>query len=96
LIPSIGETIYIPNCASFDPSEAAIFGGLATIGEVSLAYGDPFVSLKELPGYSYNFRVLSEKQSELKKSFGKKRARIATDERTLFGTIKRAYQRILG
>jgi hypothetical protein len=93
--PSIGRELYIPSSSSFEKSEPAILGGLATIGEVLHCYGDPFVSLKELPGYSFNFSVLLEQQGELKKTFGRKRAHLSTHQETIFGTIKRVYKRMI-
>jgi hypothetical protein len=71
----LGERIYIPDVSSFDKEEMSILGGLATIDDVHRNYGDLFITIEELPGHHFNYRVLMEQQAALQKRFGKRSAR---------------------
>lgn len=66
----IGNQIYLPS--SFEMN-----GGRATIKSIlPNCYGVPFLSLKEVPGISFNADILLARQEELKKQFGTSAARV--------------------
>jgi len=78
-IPKVGDKIYVENQFYIDHGEDDVLGGLATVSEVKagISAGRPaiFVSVKEHPGHSYNWKILAEKQEELAKRFGQQQAK---------------------
>lgn len=83
-VPRVGEDIYVPTRMYIDHGEDDVMGGLGEVVEVKLGMsaGDPkcpFVTVKEHPNSSYNWKHLMEQQDDLKKQFGKKRAYLDPD-----------------
>lgn len=81
-VPKVGQRIYVPTRLSIDHGEDDVLGGLATIDKVtkSISAGKEtfFVSVKEWPGEfarSLNYDWLMERQEDLKREFGRRRAR---------------------
>lgn len=79
--PNVGDKIYVPTQVSIDHGWDDICGGLATISVVkeSISAGKPtwFIEVKELTGdfgRSWNYEILLEKQANLKKQLGRKKA----------------------
>lgn len=79
--PKIGDQIYVRSSFSISNGSSDVVGGLAEVVEVteneSLPVGHfnrVFVSVKEHPGHSYNWRSLEKEQEKLKAEFGDKRA----------------------
>jgi len=76
--PQIGDTIYVPTSCSIDHGETDVEGGVAKIIAVhrGMSAGNTawFVTTLEHPGHSYNYDMLLERQEELAKEFGDKRA----------------------
>jgi hypothetical protein len=82
-IPKIGDTIYVDSSCSISNGSSDVMGGLATVTKVEKLKGiddTVFVSVKEHPGHGYNWDSLAERQAELKKEFGQKRAYPDPDE----------------
>lgn len=78
--PAIGESIYIRSSSYIDHGEDDVAGGMATISEVRLSTsgGEPtyFVSVREIPGASYNYTMLLQEQDNLRKQFGNQKAKL--------------------
>jgi hypothetical protein len=76
--PEVGDTIYVGSSFYIDHGEDDFEGGLAEVSEVkemtSGGKPTPFVSIKERPGTSYNWRILADEQEKLAKEFGTKRS----------------------
>lgn len=74
LVPKIGDKVYIPNEFYVYRGLDDLQGGLAEVDSVttSISAGKetPFITVKENPGTSYNWLMLAERQSVLKKQFG--------------------------
>lgn len=87
-IPKVGDTIYIQGAMYMSHGEDDYNGGQATLTKVEegISGGEPaiFVSVKEVPGHSWNWQYLEEKQKELKKQYGKAVAHPDPDERPEF------------
>lgn len=83
-MPEVGDKIYVESSCSISHGSDDFTGGLATVKRVykSMSGGDPnclFVDIVE-GNRSYNWtQVLSEKQAELKKQFGKSKAHPSPD-----------------
>lgn len=80
--PKVGDKIYVPTSMSIDHGEDDVQGGLATVSKVveHVIGGKPawFVEVRELPGIfnrRWSFDVLVERQEELKREYGKQKAR---------------------
>lgn len=77
--PQVGDKIYAPTSMYIDHGEDDVLGGLATVTNVRLSQSagqeTPFVSVKEHPGHSYNWKLLSQRQEELRTQFGDRVAR---------------------
>lgn len=80
-IPKIGDKIYIPSSYHISRGSDDVQGGLATISRVEISKTLPadhvnaiMVLVEEISGTSYNYKNLMEKQEELKKEFGEKKA----------------------
>ncbi len=76
--PKVGDKIYVNSSFYISHGSDDFVGGLATISKVyqGISGGEKtwFVEIKERPGSGYNYEMLVEKQKELKKEFGKKKA----------------------
>ncbi len=72
--PKLGSKIYVDSSFSMSHGSDDVVGGLATVTKLDTKYGTTFVSVKEHPGHAYNWEILSERQKELKKEFGRKKA----------------------
>jgi len=74
----VGDKIYVGSSFHMSRGSDDVVGGLATVTNIKedISAGKPalFVSIKEHPGKAYNWEILSEKQEELKKQFGKRKA----------------------
>ena len=82
--PKVGDDIYVPTRMYIDHGEDDVDGGLAEVikVELSMSAGDPkcpFVTVKEHPNSSYNWKCLMEEQDDLKKEFKKRRAKVNPD-----------------
>ena len=73
-LPSVGEDIYVETRWSIDHGEDDVQGGLGEVTKIEHKYGSHFVYVKEVPN-GYNWGLLYPKQDELRKEFGRKRAR---------------------
>ena len=82
-IPKVGQKIYVDSHYYISHGSDDDEGGIATIESIkeSISGGKKciFVTVKEHPGSSYNWEFLSEKQSALKKEFGKRKAHPCPD-----------------
>ncbi len=74
-IPKVGDKIYVTGAMYIDHGEDDVAGGLATVTKVEKQYNSVFVSIKEHPGRTLNWAFLEEKQTELKKEYGRKKAK---------------------
>ena len=98
-IPQKGEKIYIPSSLYVYHGEDDIAGGIATISNVDLKeyFGKDhdnycFISVKEIPGVSYNWRYLEKQQEKLKKAYGKQKAHPDPDYRPEFNDNEADWQ----
>lgn len=71
----VGDQMYVNGSIHISNGSADTIGGLATIKEIKIKdTGNPvnniMVSFEELPGHSYNYTLLLEKQEELKERYG--------------------------
>lgn len=74
--PKKGNTIYVETSLYIDRGQDDVLGGKATVTLVTHASnGDWYVSVKEHPGIHYNWSYLGPQQAELKKEYGRRRAR---------------------
>jgi len=83
-IPKVGDPIYIPSEGYIGHGEDDVAGGLATISKVDISdckneYNRIFVSVEEVPSCKYNYLSLIEKQDELCKEYGDKKAHLDPD-----------------
>ena len=83
-LPKIGDKIYVESSFYISHGSDDVIGGIATISttkyQISGGKRCLFVEVKEHPGNSYNWtQFLSKKQSELKKEFGRNKARTQPD-----------------
>ena len=78
-VPRVGDRIFVPTAGYIGHGVDDVQGGKATVSLVKDGTSGgrtvPFVSVKELPGRSYNWEVLGAKQEELKGQFGEGQAR---------------------
>lgn len=73
--PKVGDQIYIPSIMFVDKDELGVRGGLAIIETVTKnSFGSPFISAENIPSHYWNYSVLLEKQTNLKKEFGNETA----------------------
>jgi len=78
-VPKVGQKIYVNSSFSLSHGSDDFCGGLATVKKVykSMSGGDPnciFVDIEEGDrGYNWT-QILKEKQAELKKQFGRRKA----------------------
>lgn len=77
----IGDQIYIPSSFYIDHGEDDVQGGLATIEKFIFSDYLPedhinsiFVTFEEIETAQYNYKVLLQKQDELKKEFRDRKA----------------------
>ena len=73
----VGDKIYVPTSMSISNGSSDVQGGLCTIEKITYSDHLPedhcnycFVEVEELPGHSYNYKNLMERQDELKEQFG--------------------------
>lgn len=80
-LPKVGDTIYVGSSFYISHGSDDFCGGKATIGKIE--FNDRLgkdhvnycmISIKERPGVMYNYKDLLERQKELKKQFGNKKA----------------------
>lgn len=76
VILSKGDKMYVRGSMSISNGSSDIAGGLATIKEIIVNkklgedhFNGIFVTFEELPGHSYNYRMLIEEQTELSKLY---------------------------
>ena len=67
-IPKKGDTIYVGSSYSISNGSSDVCGGKATVDKVEDTINGVFVSVKEHPGHSYNWKFLD--QEKLKKEYG--------------------------
>ena len=77
----IGDELYIPSAFYVCRGEDDIIGGLAKVKSID---ENDMVEFEEDLGTFYNVECLLEEQGELKKEFGKKRAKHQPDLRPEF------------
>ena len=79
----IGQKIYVETHLYMSHGSDDVIGGLATVSKIkdgiSAGKKVPFVSVKEHPGNSYNWKLLSQKQDQLKEEFGNQIAKADPD-----------------
>ena len=82
----IGDTIYVHGSMSISNGSSDTVGGLATIESFNVSKTLPeghmnsiFVRFKELPGHSYNYLSLLDKQDELKERYNESYAYLDPD-----------------
>ena len=84
-VPKRGAKIYVGSHYYIDHGADDVEGGVATVTEVrtgvSAGEETPFVSVKEHPGNSYNWEMLSKEQAKLRKEFGRRKAHPCPDYR---------------
>lgn len=94
LIPKPGDIIYVRTSMYIDHGEDDFRGGKATVTEVtegiSAGVNVPFVSIKERPGYSYNWVMLSSEQEDLKERFGDRWSHPDPDYGTYESSVRRS------
>ena len=74
--PKVGDTIYVETSLYIDHGADDVLGGKATVTIVTRSReGDWYVCVKEHPGTHYNWSYLGPRQAELKKEYGRRRAR---------------------
>lgn len=85
IIPKIGDKIYVDTCLHIERGEDDISGGMAEITSVETSDFLPqnhinyyMVSFKGLP-MRHNYRLLLQKQAELKAEFGEAQAKHSPD-----------------
>jgi hypothetical protein len=81
--PYVGQKIYVPTSLYLSHGLDDFEGGIATITKIEKDY-NLMVGIKEQPGTLYNWKYLLEKQEELKKRFGKRKAHPDPDDRPEF------------
>jgi hypothetical protein len=74
VLPKVGQQIYVPTSLYIDHGEDDVIGGRATISLVEKQDNYVWIHVKELPGRTYNLEYLLERQEDLKKEFGRKKA----------------------
>lgn len=91
IIHKKGDQIYVPTSLYVYRGADDFIGGLATIKDFDIAeYLDEghvnkvMVSILERPGTSYNYKILLEKQEDLKNEFGEDKAYADPDLDTEF------------
>ena len=87
----IGDTVYIPTSLHLGRGRDDVVGGLATVTKIedSKSAGKMvlFITVSENPTVRYNWRILSERQEELKERFGIRRAYLDPDNREEFNDV---------
>lgn len=89
-LPKIGDVLYIPGSYHISRGEDDVDGGLATISHVEVSkhlsithINAVMVKFKELSqASSYNYKMLLEKQEELKEEYGNRIAKPNPDINT--------------
>lgn len=76
----IGDQIYIQGSCSISNGSSDVAGGLAIIKKITnqISAGNPcrFIELEGIEGHNYNWdQHLKSKQAELKKEYGKQKAK---------------------
>lgn len=75
----VGDKIYIRGSISISNGSSDVAGGIATVSNVRMGISagkpTPFIEVKELPGHSYNWDMLSKEQEKLKARYGKDKAK---------------------
>ena len=87
-LPKVGDDIYVPSALHLSRGRDDVMGGLAKVTSVSkdMSGGEQvhFISVKEIPsGFNWE-QYLALMQDDLKKEFGKNRARPDPDDRPEF------------
>ncbi len=87
-IPVVGQKIYIRGAMYMSHGEDDYAGGRATITAVKegISGGEPclMVSVKEIPGHSYNWTFLEQEQAKLAEQYKDSRAHPDPDTRPEF------------
>lgn len=90
-IPKIGDEIYVPSSCYVYRGEDDFEGGLAIISKIEYSdhlpknhFNYTMVGIKERPNTMYNYKVLLEKQAELKTVYEGKIAHADPDLRPEF------------
>lgn len=71
MIPKVGDKIYIRGAMFISHGEDDYCGGIATVSKVS---DDGFVSVLEVPNWSFGWISLEKDQEKLKKQYGDQKA----------------------
>lgn len=83
---SVGDKIYIPGRAFISHGEDDVAGGSATVSKVTRRESGGgihlFIEVKEVPGTSYNWTFLRDRQVELAAQFGASEAHPDPDVNT--------------
>ena len=78
LFLKVGDDVYIPSAFYIDRGQDDRVGGLAEVTSIkpSMSAGKmvPFITVKEIPGVTFNWQMLSQEQEKLKAQFGNSRA----------------------
>ena len=59
---------------SLSEGSSDVVGGLATVSKIEKKYSYIWVTVKEHPNRTHNWKLLRKEQAELKKQFGKRKA----------------------
>jgi len=80
-LPKKRDKIYVETELYLSHGADDFEGGLCTILKVEQKDGRVFVTVKERPGWSYDYAYLLEKQGKLKKKYGNRKGRASPDMR---------------
>jgi hypothetical protein len=90
-MPKVGEKIYIEGAMFLSHGGDDYNGGLATISKIELNehleedhINYIFISVEEVPGRGFNYKILMKKQEELKERYDKLVAEPNPDNREEF------------
>lgn len=93
-LPVIGTKIYIEGAMFCSHGADDYNGGIATISKVETSkhleeehINYIFISVKEVPGRGFNYKMLMKKQEELKKTYGNRVAGPDPDNREEFNRL---------
>lgn len=85
---AVGDRIWVGTSLYMSHGEDDFIGGRATVASVKDGMNggvmEPFVTVAERPGTSYNWRYLAERQDELAERHGDEPAHAAPDSRPEF------------
>jgi len=83
-IPKVGESVYIDTYIFVTHGIDDFYGGLCEVDLVNTDNGNVYISVKEDPGTSYNWKHLYQEQEQLKNKFGTNRGYQKPDLRKEF------------